>query len=250
MKNHEEINLSNKIKNKIASDKIKMRSKWYFVAEKIGLEGGLFLSILFGIVLICLMLYIMEENGVFEFIEFGFKSWPIILDNVQYDLVLIAVILFIVANIIIKQFDFSYRKPFYIFSCGAIVVVLFAGTFLTFSGASRTLISKLANTELVKNIITDRITKEPTGDKAIVGKIIKVGSDKIYVLAPDGKISEIKMAQKIERPLDMKYDAGQLVKIIVEKSGQSFGAKFIRIVLPNQSNYFQSIPTPTATVYN
>lgn len=247
MKNNEQINLSKKIKNEIANGKIKMRSKWVFAIEKLGLEGGLIFSIILGVIMICLMLYIMEENGVFEFAEFGFTSLPIIFDNIPRDLVIIAIILFLIANLIIKQFDFSYRKPFYIFSCGALTIVVLAVAFLTYSGASRTIISKITNTKIVKNIITNRIIKEPLGDKAVIGKIVKVGSDKIYVFTPDGNVSEIKMAQKIERPLDIKYVAGQLVKIIVEQNGQSL----IRIVLPtSQSHYFQTVPTPTASIVN
>lgn len=246
----DKINISDQILKKIKTDDVKMRSKWFFVAERLGLESGLLLSLLIGVAILCLMIYIMEENGAFEFTEFGPSGWPVIWDNIPLDLVIAAVVFFIIANYIIKQFDFSYKKPFYIFSCSALVVIASFGLFLTYTGVSHAIFDKIAQTGFAKNLMQQRITKAPMGEKALVGKIVKVSSDRIYVSMPGGKVAEVKFAPKIQRPLDIKYGLGQMVKIIGQKNGQTFGAKVIRIVVPNQSRYFRSMPIPTATNSN
>lgn len=249
----DKIDISKNIKEQISQNHIKMRSKWFFIVEKLGLESGFLFSLLLGLAILCFVLYIMEQNGAFEFTEFGVQGLPVIFDNIPYDLVVAAIVLFALANYIIKQFDFSYRKPFYLFSCSALILISAVGIIMFWTGVNHLMMEKLASAPIVKNIASKKITNSPQGEKAIIGRIVKVGSGVVTLQTVDGKQLGIVINQKIERPLDVRFIPGQVIKIIGSKEGEKFKAKFISIIQSN--NRFIKIvpiisPVPNASTSN
>lgn len=247
MKNEEkQINISDKVLNRIQSDNVKIRSRWFFIAEKLGLESGLLMAILIGIIILCFILYIMEQNGVFEFMEFGPSGWSVILENIPYDLVILAITFFIVASFIIKQFDFSYRKPFYLFSCGIIILIVISGTFLMWTGVSRTLFDKIAGVKFINNLYTKKITNVPQGERAVIGQVVEVGRNTILVKTPQGKLLQVKFTPDIKHSLDLRHGQGQVIKILGHKSDGTYGADLIRIMKTSKGRYFKKVSLPPA----
>ena len=244
MNDDKKINISDKVIKQIKDDDVKMRSKWIFVAEKLGMESGVLLSILIGIIMLSFVLYVVEKNGAFEFTEFGFGGWLVVFDNIPYDLVIIAIVFFIIANYIIRQFDFSYRKHFYLISCGVIFFIMIAGLGLMWSGVSHSMFDKISGAKILSKVYENKITNVPSGEKAVVGKVVKISPNSLLLQTPQGKIIEVKFTQKIEHPMDLKYGQGQMVKIFGSKNGEVFRAQIIRVVKPGQSKYFREMPPP------
>lgn len=234
------INISKKINERLKENKVKMRSKWFFVAEKLGLESSFVLSALLAIIFISLAFYVMQQNGVFEFAEFGPGGWRIILENIPYDLVALAVIFFLIANYIIKQFDFSYKHPFYLFSCGSLLVIGFLAFAVFWTGVGQAVFNnpppKLAS------FYQKKITYSPKGQKAVIGRVVGSGSNVIVLQTPQNKIIRIHLKKPIESPFEQSFSQGQIIKIIGQKEGDQFKAQLIRLLKKNQQRYFRTLP--------
>lgn len=98
--------------SQIKSGKLDMKSRWIYVAKKIGLESGLALTMLVLAFLINIFLFYIQTNDLLPFLHEGSRTWQEILHSLPYDLILIILFLVFGLNFIIKKFDFSYKKPF------------------------------------------------------------------------------------------------------------------------------------------
>jgi|GEM_PF-1447458 len=245
---NKQINISDKVLDKIEQEDVKMRSKWFFIAEKLGLESGLLLSILVIIILLCFTLYIMDQKGAFEFTEFGPRGWPLIFANIPFELIILAVVFFIVSSFLIKQFDFSYRKPFYLISCGVLLLIGTIGAVLTWTGASHSMFKKVVDSKMVKNYYENKTNIPPENDKAIIGRVVGYDNKSIYLVTTNNRIIKINFNK------EPQVAQGQVIKIIGKKNGEMFQAEIIRVIKPNNKRYFRIMPTampsPTPTATN
>lgn len=223
------INLSEKVANRIKKEHLKMRSRWVFVAEKLGMEGGLVLSILVVVMLISLILYIMEKNGVFEFSDFGPSGWSVILENIPYDIFFLAILFFLVANFIIKKLDFSFQRPMYIFSSIILVIIAFVSIALFWTGVGHELLEKTTNNSVVGKLYNNKITSSPQGQRAMLGKVVGLERDAILIQIPSGQILRVRLNSPIERPFDVRFSLGQAIKIIGRVQNDIFQAEVIKL---------------------
>lgn len=231
------IDLSSRINDQIKNDHVKIRSKWFFIVEKLGLEGSIILLVLLSILFSSFVIYVMQRNGVFEFLEFGIKGWLVVLQNIPYELVLIALTFIIISFIVIKQFDFSYRKPFYYISGFVLFIIAAAGVSLFWTGVSDALFDKVTNTSTVKNLYGNKLTNSPKESSAVLGKVIRTGGSVVLVKTPQGKTVQIRFTPAIETPMDKRFQIGDTIKVLGKKAGNEFTAEIIR-TLNNQTKYF------------
>ncbi|MFA7319539.1 MAG: hypothetical protein WC022_03010 [Parcubacteria group bacterium] len=92
-------NMDNKgadIKTRIMEDikckKIKMRSRFVFVLEKLGLEGALFLLVALGAALVSLIFYFIEKTRLEKFLTLGFPGAKVFLVTLPYDYIIFFVL--------------------------------------------------------------------------------------------------------------------------------------------------------------
>lgn len=236
-------NLSNQIMQKIQKEQVKIRSKWFFIAQKLGLESSLALLIICGVIILNAILYIMQKNNAFEFISFGIPGWQVVLNNIPFDLIIILILLIIVANITYKKFDISYHKPFYYFTIILIAVIGFIGTLLAYSGINEEIVEEniqtqeqtLLNTRtknsmqysikktIPKRIYNKRVVFHPIGNRAVIGTIVECSDNNVVILTTNAEIVTLKLD-------DLKYDCqiNQIVKSIGLRNNNIFKPQVIQ----------------------
>lgn len=99
------------IMSKIKRDEINIKSRWIFIARKIGLQSGFALTIIVLIFLINTFFYYIKTNGLLMSLHYGPAAWQKFLHSLPYDLILIIILLLVLFNYFLKKFDFSYKKP-------------------------------------------------------------------------------------------------------------------------------------------
>lgn len=238
-------NLSQQIMEQIHDKKVKMKSRWIFIAQKLGLESGLALAIILAVLLVNSIFYIMQRNGAFEFASFGLEGWRVILDNIPYDLIIALIILIITANYIYKKFDLSYHKPLYYFTLLSICLITLVGTFLAYSGVNEEIIEEklvAENTHLdspgnlppqyiirktaPRAIYQNRINFQPVGDRAIIGSIIDCRDDEIIIRMYNSQIITLKPNTNG----DFVCQIGKIIKSIGQKEANIFRSHIIQII--------------------
>jgi hypothetical protein len=114
---------------KIKSGQVKMRPKTHFVLKNDLVALGFILTILFVLYLISFIVFTLRMSGIWFAPGFGFYGIKIFLFSLPWLLILIAIILIIVLEILVKYFSFAYRRPIFYSALGIITLALL-GSFI------------------------------------------------------------------------------------------------------------------------
>ena len=191
-----------RVMESIKTKKIKMRSQVVFVAEKLGLEGGIFLSLLLGTILVSLMFYFIEKTKLEKFLTLGLPGARVFLETLPYEyifLFILAVLLAIYLANSLELFRGSYERTD-IFALWFFLGALAVGIFLGVMGVGAYLGGWSKN-------------KIPH-DIAIHGQIESVSGDEVTVIEEDGNEVQVFMPGPIVPPIP----------------GESIQDKFLRAV--------------------
>jgi len=81
----EAVDIKSRVMADIKRKRIRMRSHFVFVLEKLGLEGALLLMIILGALLVSLIFYFVEKTRLEKFLTLGFPGMKIFFATLPYD---------------------------------------------------------------------------------------------------------------------------------------------------------------------
>ena len=125
--------IENEVMNKISSGKLQLRSKYIFLAEKLGIGSAFTLTILLAVLCFNLALFYLRASDNMAYLSFGSQGFLTFLESFPYLLVVALIILVFCAGWLIKKSDLSYKKPFGYFAVGLICFVVIGGIILTYT---------------------------------------------------------------------------------------------------------------------
>ena len=70
----EKINIEDKVMSEINSGRVKLRSKYIFLAEKLGIGSAFALSALLGVLFFTLVLYYLRASDNLRYLSFGSRG--------------------------------------------------------------------------------------------------------------------------------------------------------------------------------
>ncbi len=129
--NKENNEIENKVMGQIKSGRVKLRSRYVFLAEKLGLGSAFILSVLLAILFFNLVLFYLKASDNLGYLTLGNNGFLAFLESFPYLLIVSVIVLIFIASLIIKQSDFSYKKPFGLITIGLVVFIIVAGIILT-----------------------------------------------------------------------------------------------------------------------
>jgi hypothetical protein len=121
--------ISDKVFNKIKKEQIKMRPKIYFILRAVLVASLTLLVAFFVLFLVSFILFNLRASGVWFLPRFGFPVIGIFIKSLPWLLILIAIILIVVLEILVKRFSFAYRRPI-LYSILVIIILAFLGSFV------------------------------------------------------------------------------------------------------------------------
>ncbi len=151
--------LKTKVMEQIRANKVKMKSKWLYIAKSIGLKSGLGLSFVLLVFFINAFFFYIKANGLLLPLHYGPSTWQEILHSLPYDVILIILVLVLFLNYIIKKFDFSYSHPFVIIFSGVILFAFFWATVLFASNFNYTVQNMLLESKTDVPFFSDFYTR-------------------------------------------------------------------------------------------
>jgi len=223
------VNIENKIMADIKSGRVKLRSKYIFIAEKLGLGSAFALSILLAILFFSLILFYLKASDNLFYLSFGSRGLFAFLESFPFLLVASVIILIFIAGFIIKKSGAFYHKPFGRLALGLISLVISLGFILTF-------------TNLAEMIERETFRPRPTGmffrpflqrgfenrRSGIAGRAISI-NDKIIDIQTPRTLEKIDISH-IDTSTIITLIPGKFITAIGERQGDVFIAKDIRIV--------------------
>lgn len=183
-------NFEENIMSQIRSGKIGLRSKYLFLAEKIGSISGFILSLLFSIFLINLVLYYVRSTGNLEYLSFGGSGISAFLESFPGVFLLGGIVFTFAAGYFMAKNDISYKHPFVYMIFGLIAVITLSSGVLAASGINdkfEELSKEDRRASFVLKPFFNREIKNRT--RGVVGKIMNISDDNIELKTVKGSVS-------------------------------------------------------------
>lgn len=220
--------LENKVMSDIKSGKVKLRSKYVFLAKKLGLNSGIVLTIILSILFFSLALFYMRTTDNLGYLSFGKDGILAFLESFPYLLVISLILFLFVAGYLITKTEWSYKKPFKYFALSLIISVLFAGGVLAYTNLAED-IGEQAFTgrgpgSIFKPFLQRGIKMRGRG---MTGKINEVGINYLFIETPHGM--QYVDLSNLEIPTDQELQEGQFIIAIGKRENNIFIADKMQI---------------------
>lgn len=213
--------LEKNIMEKIETGQVKLRSKYVFLAEKLGLGTAFALTVVLSTLLFNLILFYMKETDNLQYLSFGKRGILAFLESFPYMLVISFIILILLAGYLISRSEIGYKKPFGYFAVTLIALAIFFGGILTYTNLAQRIeaANHPFNTFLMKGSLDIR-------EKGIAGIVFESGEDYLVIETPQG-LRSISLTEINENKMS-EIEKGSMVLAIGENEDYDFIAEDIR----------------------
>ncbi|MCK5491175.1 MAG: hypothetical protein KAI67_05010 [Candidatus Pacebacteria bacterium] len=229
MENKDSKDIENKVMSEIKSGKIKLRSRYIFLAEKLGMESAFVLSVILSVLFFNLFLFYLKTTDNLQYLSFGQNGIAAFLESFPYPLIVGFITFLLLSGYLMMKADFSYKKPFKYFAVILMVIVMIAGTVLAFTDMSEK-IEQQAFGDGLSGVVLKPFLNRAVGlhQNGISGRVIEVGEKYCILEIPNGlqkvDFHNLKFDDKFE------LEKNQFIVAIGERKEDVFIASQIRIV--------------------
>ncbi len=230
--------LENEIMSEIKSGRVKLRSKYIFLAEKFSLSSAFALIVLLAVLVFNLVLFYLKSSDNLAYLSFGNGGVFAFLESFPYLLVASFVVLIFIAGLIIKTSNFAYTKPFGYLALGLVLFVMVGGIILTFTNIAENLEQQTYDSKMGSFIFKPFLTHAfDIRNKGMVGRIVEIGSGFLVVQTPHGSERLIMNSGAI-LPLQ-PLSEGTFIMAIGSRDNGDFNISKLQIINPEEMKMIQ-----------
>jgi hypothetical protein len=215
--------LENTIMGKIKSGQVKLKSRYIFLAEKLGLGTAFALSALLAVLFFNLILFYLKETDNLKYLSFGKFGIFAFLESFPYLLVVAFIVLIVLSGYLITKSDVSYKKPFGQLAVGLVVCIMVLGMVLTYTGLARNIEGQARTGNEPVNMFFKPLTD--VRSRGIAGTVFEVGEDYLILQTPNG-LQNVDLKDAKDTP---EIEKGEFVIAVGNRKGLDFVAERIKI---------------------
>jgi len=212
--------LKNNILNKIEKGELKMRSRLSVFLEKLGIGSSMVVLFLGLIILAGVISYWFKLNNDLIFGGYGKYGLRIFTQTFPYILVLSFICLFFLLSLLLRKFDFSYKKSF------ISILSFILGLALVFGWVS--LKNPIGRKFYQKEGRFLRIGRMENNSNSISGQVLQIYGNNLIINTYDGKSVMVKTSNNTHYPFGFPKIRGS-VRTIGKWNGDNFEAVGIRV---------------------
>ncbi|MEA1964057.1 MAG: hypothetical protein U9O41_02905, partial [Candidatus Aerophobetes bacterium] len=227
MNEEEKVNVEDKVMGKIRDEHITPRSRYVFVARKLGLGGGFALSLVLATLFINVTLFYLRSSGNLEFLSMGKVGLLAFLESFPYEWMIAAIAFFILASLLVTRYDISYRRSFKLLISFLLVLVIGGSAILAVSGVNKKLEEKAAESKMP---VLQFVYREKRGmwRHGLLGEILQIKNDTFVIQTPQKQEVIINFSDKRQLSSLPDLKVGDVVRVAGKRQENSFRAVAIR----------------------
>lgn len=222
-------NIENRVMDKIKSGRIKLRSRYIFLAEKLSIGSVFILSALLAILFFNLALFYLRASDNLAYLSFGSRGFFAFLESFPYLLVAVFVLLIFVAGFLVKKSEWSYKKPFGYVAVGLIALVIIFGSVLALTNIAeqieRGAFGRHTAGKFFRPFFEHGLMEKRRGE---AGRVIEVSENYAVIQTPRG-LQKIDLGGLEDKP-DQLPAVGSFIMAVGERKDDVFIAYGIRVV--------------------
>ncbi|HVM76927.1 MAG TPA: hypothetical protein VMU07_02115 [Candidatus Paceibacterota bacterium] len=215
----EEKFIEQRVFDAIASGRVKMRSRAYFVLQTIlaivgGVIMGLFLIYIGGFIL-----FLLIQSGAIYAPGLGISGWYIFLRSLPWLLILLSLVFLLVLVILINHFSFAYQRPLLYSLLGILILVVGASFTLAFTPFNTAFLG-YNNAPIIGGYYSNYGAGELTDIHR--GEVIALAENGFILEGVSGETSTVLFDQAIATMTQASLHAGDLVVVFGDRDQNGF----------------------------
>lgn len=226
-------NVEQKIMSEIKSGKVRLRSRYLFLAERFGLSSAFFLSVILAVLFFNLVLFYLQSTDNLIYLSFGRLGIWAFLQSFPYMLVIALILFILLSGFILKRGGIAYHQPFSYLAVGLIIFIMLSGGVLAFVGVAEKIESGVfdGDRRLHRTMVILRPFLEPgvaRRDSGLAGRIIEVNGYQGLLQTPQ----EIRLInlEKINPEIIKQLSSTTFVVGVGQPRGNEFCFHDLRVV--------------------
>ena len=224
------IDVKDKVLEKIKAGQIKMKSKATFTLQKLGLKSSLGLIIALAILIFSLVIFFFKEQSSSQMLGLGDSATTTFITDIPFSWIIFIIALMIFATYLFRKYTFAYRKTWKFSFTNLAVIVILIGTLLSMTSFHNGVAAKAAESDrpFLKSVYRRALTCDFDQEHLLIGIVQNVDRD--------GKSAEIvtrghqKMHLKLFNDTRIKHAprTGDAFAAVGYKEGNIFYAEGVR----------------------
>lgn len=216
--------IQDKVMADITSGRVKLRSRFVFLAEKLGLGSAVVLSVFVAVLVCTLALFYLAASDALAYLHFGNSGIYAFLDSFPYGLVVVLIGVILLAGYLLKKTDLIYKYSYAYVALGLLAVIITGGAAL----AATNVAEKLEAQTFIHSFIKSSLERRTYG---ITGRVLEVAPMNMLVQTPQGLL--VVHLEYAFKPLPT-LEPGLFVAVVGKMDPPDFWAKKVRVVSPNE----------------
>lgn len=224
------LDIEKKVMEEIQSGRVKLRSKYIFVAEKLGVGSAFVLSAVLAILFFNLIFYYLKTSDNLEYLSFGSVGILAFLESFPYLLVFGLIIFTLIISYLIKKSGVFYKRSLGLVIVVALMIIIFTGTALAFTGLAEKIEKQSAEENYLGTFMRPFFGQNwNKRNKGIVGRVVYL--EKNYFIIQTPMNTKQVFFDKMPQPVSFNLEVGQWVLAVGElKSRDVFIAHQIKMM--------------------
>lgn len=216
------------VMEKIKSGKIKLRSRYLFLAERLGLGSAFIFSLLLAILFFTFLLSYLRASDNLIYLSFGSRGLLAFLQSFPYILVSSFIIFIFIAGFIIKKSQIYYQKPFINLILFSLSFVILIGSLMSFTSIRE----KFENHPFsCQGFGYFSGSPEQINTRGLAGRVVGLDSQFIIIQTPQQLINLTIPLMSPEQL--MALEPGQFIIAVGERRDNEFIAEQFRLINDN-----------------
>ena len=224
MENNNPLNIEEKVMNKITTGKVRLRSKYVFLAEKLGIGSAFILSVFLSGLFLSLALFYLKTTGNLWFLSLGSRGLYAFFESFPYLPVIIFILIIFLSGFILKKTGVLYNRPFGHMALALLGTVVILGFLFSISNIAENFDKKVFRRPPpyyndFRPMFNPALKENRHG---VIGRIMQKSESSLTVQTPFGlKTVELSNSQNYE------FKEGDFVIITGENSKENFEAETV-----------------------
>ena len=236
-KNLQKSSTVKKVLSGIENDQIKMRPRVYFILKSVLIILSVFLVAFFTLYLISFILFALRASGAWYLSSFGFYGLKASFILLPWLLILIAIILLIILELLVKHFSFAYHRPI-LYSILGIVIFTLLGSFVIDKTQLHSCLFQKAQEDrlpVMGKFYRDLEVEKSNNTQR--GIIFEITENNFQIKTPRGKILNVNITPKTHFPDGTDIKKNDVIIILGERNDSEIQAIGIRKI-DDDLNFF------------
>lgn len=213
---------------KIEKEKIAIKPCCLVRAERIGLAISLLLSILISALVANFIFYWLKTTGNWQFLFLGNLGVKTFSQSFPYLWLVFGILFFSLTGLLLKEYDFSYCRPYLFILLGVWLLILFSGFVLALSGINEKIAVgvKRGNFTAAKNFYPDYEEGFLCGT-GLLGRVLAVRDSQMDVISK-AKLIKLLLTDRTVFINEPFFEKGDWVRVVGKERENFFEVLMIR----------------------